>query len=180
MLSIRQIGEEGFDLDTVKALFREYDAFLHALDARLLPLAHQDMDAEMASLPGRYDAPRGNLYLAFWDGEPVGCAAFYPMNDTTCELKRMYVSPKTQGKRIGLSLLERAVADARAKGYQFMRLDSIRRLEAAGRLYQRYGFTEIEPYNVNEHPDVYYMELALAPSGPALTDPARRDTVETL
>lgn len=161
MLEIREYGADGFDLEAIRRLFREYEAFLVSQQAVLLAMG-QDLDRELESLPGAFAPPAGNLYLAFWEGRPVGSAAFRPMPDDACELKRMYVKPEAHGRRIGQALLERAMADARTRGYRVMRLDSLRRLEAARRLYERFGFAEIPPFNQNPHPDVYYMERNLA------------------
>ena len=57
--------------------------------------------------------------------------------------------------------MERAIKDAADCGYQTMILDTLLRLERAGRLYQHLGFEEIEPYNVNPHPDVAYYSRPL-------------------
>jgi putative acetyltransferase len=46
-------------------------------------------------------------------------------------------------------------------GYQSMKLDSLRRLVPAVKLYVRYGFEEIAPYNYNPEADVVYFEKKL-------------------
>jgi hypothetical protein len=46
------------DLDTVRALFREYASGLE------VDLDFQDFDAEVAALPGKYARPGGRLLLA--------------------------------------------------------------------------------------------------------------------
>ncbi len=163
MLEIREYGADGFDLTAIKQLFREYEAFLESQQAILLAM-DQDLDRELDSLPGAFAPPAGNLYLALWEGSPVGSAAFRPMPDNACELKRLFVKPQAQGLGIGQALLSRAIADARTRGYHAIRLDSLRRLTAARRLYEGFGFTDIPPFNQNPHDDVYYMELPLAPA----------------
>lgn len=145
----------GAALGHIRALFREYEAFLG------ISLDFQDFEAEMAALPGKYAPPSGELYLALEGERPVGCAAFYRMVEGVCELKRLYVVPQMQGRGIGRLLFDRALEEAKARGYHTLRLDSFRWMEAAGRMYLRAGFVEIPPYNHNPYPGVYYMEKRL-------------------
>ncbi len=143
----------------IKTLFREYQAFL------AINLDFQDFEAELAGLPGKYSPPKGDLFLAVLDDEPVGCGAFYPMQEAICEIKRVYVKPQTQGHGIGKKLFRHLIESAAQAGYRYVRLDSLKRLDKAANMYRAFGFYEIEPYNENPHNDVYYMELDLAQAG---------------
>jgi ribosomal protein S18 acetylase RimI-like enzyme len=68
---------------------------------------------------------------------------------------------------VGKALAVRLVDEARSAGYRTIRLDtSVRQLEAIA-LYERLGFTRIDPYY--ELPDelvewLVFMELSLQPS----------------
>ena len=156
---IRIVENEPADLETIRTLFREYQDYLG------VSLCFQSFDEELASLPGKYlRGNKGCLYLAESDGQSVGCVAYYRIDETTCELKRLFVRPAFHKKGIGRALMDRAIDDAANAGYQTMILDTLRRLETAGQLYQRLGFSEIEPYNVNPHPDVAYFTKALTSS----------------
>jgi len=153
---IRIIENHADDLETIRTLFREYQDFIE------VSLCFQSFDEELASLPGKYSvANDGCLYLAEHEGQPTGCVAFYRIDDSTCELKRLFVRPVFHKQGIGKALMDRAIHDAAKAGYQTMILDTLRRLESAGQLYQRLGFSEIEPYNVNPHPDVAYFTKSL-------------------
>lgn len=143
------------DIAAIRALFIEYQRFLD------LELDFQNFGEELAALPGKYAKPRGRLMLARIGSEVAGCAAFYPMNDKTCEFKRLYVRRAFAGKGVGRALIETAIAEAKQAGYTHMRLDSLRRMAEAGKLYLQYGFYEIAPYNENPYKDVYYMEREL-------------------
>jgi len=138
---IRVIENEPGDLETIRTLFREYQDFID------VSLCFQSFDDELASLPGKYSADKdGCLYLAEFEGQASGCVAYYRIDETTCELKRLFVRPSFHKQGIGKALMNRAIEDAARTGYQTMILDTLRRLESAGRLYQRLGFSEIEPY----------------------------------
>ena len=139
------------DLEEVRALFREY--------AESLPFAldFQDFDRELAELPGAYAPPGGALLLA----RGAGCVGLRPIDATTCEMKRLYVSPAARGTGLGRRLAEEVVAEARRLGYTRMRLDTVPGMDAAQALYERLGFREIPPYRPNPIPGARFLELEL-------------------
>jgi GNAT superfamily N-acetyltransferase len=103
-------------------------------------------EQELASLPGKYSPPAGRLLLASCDGEYAGCVALRPIAAQTCEMKRMFVYPRFQGRGIGRALGDAVVADARSIGYRSMLLDTSFRQVEAQELYASLGFERIEPY----------------------------------
>lgn len=107
---------------------------------------HQSFESELASLPGEYARPSGRLLLARYREKPAGCVAMRPVGRQTCEMKRMFVHPDFQGKRIGRRLAETLIGEARKAGYRRMILDTGARQVEAQRLYHRLGFQKIEPY----------------------------------
>jgi GNAT superfamily N-acetyltransferase len=141
----------GSDVEEVRLLFEEY--------ARSLPFAldFQDFDREVADLPGAYAPPRGALLLA----REAGCVGLRPIDETTCEMKRLYVRPSARGTGLGRRLAEAAIADARRLGYARMRLDTVPGMDSAQSLYERLGFREIAPYRPNPIPGARFLELAL-------------------
>lgn len=139
-----------------KTLFREYESWL-AMD-----LCFQGFEAELAALPGKYAMPDGRLYLAYVDDNLAGCIALRKLEDGVCEMKRLFVRDGFRGAGIGVSLIERVIAEAREIGYSRMRLDTYPpKMGKAVSLYESHGFEAIPPYYNNPHPDVLYMELAL-------------------
>lgn len=152
---IEVIGVNHPRLHEVQSLFREYNDFLG------FDLCFQGFEEELASLPGKYAAPHGQLYLALMKDEITGCVAFYRLSEGICELKRLYVRPAFQGHGIGKLLMQRALDDAKSLHYRIMRLDSLRRLTSAEPLYTKFGFTEIAAFNNSPLDDVYYMERTL-------------------
>lgn len=143
------------DLDTVRVLLREYAAALG------FSLDFQDFDRELAGLPGAYAPPAGALLLARDAGEAAGCVALRPIAPGTCEMKRLYVRPACRGRGVGALLAGAILTEARRRGYQRMRLDTVPGMEAAQALYERLGFRDIAPYTDNPVPGTRFLELEL-------------------
>jgi GNAT superfamily N-acetyltransferase len=135
-----------------RALFLEYQ---EALGVDL------DFAAELAGLPGQYAPPCGELLLASVDGQPAACVALRQLTPREAEMKRMYVRAAHRGTGLGRALAERVVAEARLKGYEALRLDTLPALLTAQALYAKMGFREIARYNDNPLPGVRYFELDL-------------------
>lgn len=150
------------EMDVVRALFREYQAWLD------LDVCFQSFDQELASLPGRYAPPSGQLLLAEHDGRVVGVVASREIAPGVCEMKRLFVRPAAHGRGVGRALAERLIDEARSAGFRAMRLDTIPdRMGTAVALYERLGFHDIPPYTHNPVPTTRYMELLLPPVAPA-------------
>jgi ribosomal protein S18 acetylase RimI-like enzyme len=141
----------GDDADALRALFREYFAWLGSEGW------FSDIEAELAALPGGYDA----LLVARDGGEVVGCIALRPLEDGACEMKRLYVRPTGRGSGVGGALVEAIVEEARRLGYRTMRLDTLPTMTAAQALYGSVGFAEVERYNDNPIEGVRFFELTL-------------------
>ena len=143
------------DTDTIRTLFREYEAFLG------VDLCFQSFEEELRTLPGKYAEPKGRLYLALCDGEAAGCIALRPNGETACEMKRLFVREKYRGLGIGELLAKQLVSDAKEIGYQTMRLDTLESLTSAVALYRKLGFVQTDPYYHNPYEGVVYLELLL-------------------
>jgi putative acetyltransferase len=142
-------------LQQVKVLFRAYAASLN------FSLCFQGFDEELASLPGKYAPPVGELLLAMLDTQSLGCVALRDLGEGICEMKRLYVDPAHRGAGLGEKLVSEIINSGRALGYKTMRLDTIASMHPAIRLYRRAGFREIAPYTHNPLPGAAYFELSL-------------------
>lgn len=129
------------DLPRIRQLVRDYVEWI-ALD-----LAFQEIDAEIDGLPGEYAAPRGVLLVACREGdEPEAMIALRPLDGSVAEMKRLYVSPPARGNGLARALILRLMDEARALGYQEIRLDTLPMMRDAQALYAKLGFREIAPY----------------------------------
>lgn len=136
--------------------------FLEYADSLGFSLCFQNFDQELKNLPGAYASPSGRLLLAHDSGVVAGCVALRKLEDAICEMKRLYVRPAYRGKGIGKLLVDRVIAEARAIGYESMRLDTVEStMKDAIALYRRIGFREIPAYCKNPIQGALYMELTL-------------------
>ena len=128
------------DLPQIRLLIRDYVAWIG------LDLAFQEIDAEIDGLPGDYAPPGGTLLVACKDGMPVATIGLRPFEGAVCEMKRLYVQPSARGHGLARTLVLRLVEEARALGYQEMRLDTLPMMGDAQALYAALGFVDISPY----------------------------------
>ncbi|MBK5919877.1 hypothetical protein CCR80_02350 [Rhodothalassium salexigens] len=140
----------------VVRLFRDYQAELG------IDLCFQGFAAELAGLPGVYAPPAGALLLAWAGGEAVGVVGLKPLDPPeVAEMKRLYVVPSARGAGVAEALCLRIEGVAWLAGYRRLKLDTLARLDAANRLYQRLGYRPTAPYSYNPEADIRYFEKAL-------------------
>jgi transketolase len=93
--------------------------------------------------PHEVENGRGGFYVAYIGGKAVGCGAVRRIDDTTAEIKRMYVAPTGRGCGIGRTVLVELEAEARRLGVRRLVLETGPRQPEALALYKRAGFVEI-------------------------------------
>ncbi len=144
------------DLPRIRQLLREYVAWI-ALD-----LAFQEIDAEIDGLPGDYASPRGVLLVAGKAGaQPEAIIALRPLDESTCEMKRLYVAPAARGQGLARALILRLLEEARSLEYQEIRLDTLPMMGDAQGLYLTLGFHDIAPYYDTPITGTRFMALRL-------------------
>jgi len=101
------------------------------------------------------------IFLVMTDDEKIiGTGAIRKLDDTTCELKRVWLLFEYHGKGLGYRMIQELLAFARQKGYQRIRLETDRDGQIrAYDLYKRLGFYEIPRYT--DHQDEVAMEMKL-------------------
>jgi putative acetyltransferase len=143
------------DRAIVEKLFREYVASL-AED-----ISFQNVDDELAGLPGKYARPGGVVLIARDADEAAAAIAYRMVEPGVCEMKRLYVRPAFRGRGLGRELAIELIEHARSQGYRTMLLDTLASMSSARALYRDLGFAPVAPYYDNPLPGVMYMALEL-------------------
>ncbi|MEO1730882.1 MAG: GNAT family N-acetyltransferase [Pseudomonadota bacterium] len=89
------------------------------------------------------------FYAVRADGKLAAVGALKALGDDLGELKSMRASPEFRGKGAGRELLEHLLAEAKARGYRWVGLETGRTQEFADAraLYEGYGFAECAAFN---------------------------------
>ena len=142
----------------MRTLFREYAVSIG------IDLAFQGFEDELATLPGKYAPPRGQLLIARGaDGTAIGCVALRPIEAPgCCEMKRLFVTTQGRGLGLGRALTEAVIAEAARLGYAELRLDTLPSMREAVALYRKLGFVPIAPYYAARE-GTLFMALSLKP-----------------
>jgi GNAT superfamily N-acetyltransferase len=99
--------------------------------------------------------------VAYVDDEPVGCGGVKRLDDSSAELKRIYLAAEARGRGLGRRLLEQLEQHARELGYERLRLDTGDLQPEALGLFRSAGYEQIPDYNGNNWA-AYWMEKRLA------------------
>lgn len=94
-----------------------------------------------------------NAIVCYTAGRPVACGAFKPFNDSSVEIKRMFVLPEYRGQGIGLQMLQELEKWAAELGYKSAILETGKKQPEAIRLYQKAGYDRIPNYGQYENID---------------------------
>jgi GNAT superfamily N-acetyltransferase len=117
-----------------------------------------DLNAELSALypepgathfrldPDEVGDGRGAFVVATLDGIPIGCGAVRRLDDSSAELKRMYVAAGGRGRGIGRQILAALEVEARRLGVRQLLLETGIRQHAALALYAGAGFTAIPAF----------------------------------
>jgi len=123
------------------------------------------VDTDMQNL-AKFMPPNGRILLCIVEDHLSGIACLKYLEPGIGEIKRMYVRPESRKSGLGRAMINRLVAEAIQIGYERIRLDSARFMEAAHQLYRTIGFSEIAAYKGSEIPKEWqanwiFMEMDL-------------------
>lgn len=86
------------------------------------------------------------VVIAYIENYPAGCGCFKKFDETTVEIKRMYVKPEYRGKGISKQILAELEKWAAESGFTTAVLETgVHQPEAIG-LYQKAGYVPIDNY----------------------------------
>lgn len=115
--------------------------------------------------PEQFVPPAGVFLLVHGDDDTaVGCGGIRRLDDGSkdsvplvrYEVKHLWLQPQTRGRGWGRMLLDELERRARDFGAGEVVLDTNSSLAAAGALYRRGGYLEVEPYNDNPNATNWY------------------------
>lgn len=102
------------------------------------------------------------ILVAEAGGEVCGCVMLRDDPEPgLCEARRLFVRPRCRRQGVGRALMDRLMEEARALGYERMRLVTVTLFEGAIPLYESLGFRRIEPFRETSVPVVVFMERDL-------------------
>ena len=100
--------------------------------------------------------PRGTFLVATSDGLPIGCVGLKGTGGELAEVKRLWVAPSARGLGLGRRLMDGVEDAARNIALKILRLDTNSALPEALKLYRSTGWTEIDRFNDDPYPDVFF------------------------
>ena len=103
-------------------------------------------DPEVDWMHRAYSAPRCAYFVVERDGKVMGGGGIAPLvggDEDVCELRKMYFLPELRGLGAGAALMEKCLDAARMHGFHRCYLETLRGMDGAMRLYERFGFTRI-------------------------------------
>lgn len=94
-----------------------------------------------------YDEDRAVYYVVFLDGKLVGGCGIRQLEGADqryCELQRLFLLPESRGNGLGDKLMQLCMDKAIAFGYDYCYLETLENMNAAQRLYEKWGFSFID------------------------------------
>jgi putative acetyltransferase len=115
-----------------------------ALDAHLASRYPPEQRFGPNLKPAQIGPGVGTFVIARADGRAIGCGALRLLDESTAEVKRMYVEPELRRQGVAKGILEHLEGAASTLGARRLVLETgIHQEEAIG-LYLRAGFTQVE------------------------------------
>lgn len=98
------------------------------------------------------------MLLAVDDAETTrGIVGLRAIDETTGELRRLYVLPSHRSSGLGRQLIDRLIDDAAGAGIRRIVLSTLPSMNHALGLYRSIGFIEIDPYVAEPTAGVMYL-----------------------
>jgi putative acetyltransferase len=118
-------------------------AMADAQQAELTRRHHGSPGSGAMPSPEYFQPPEGTFLVAFEEGEAIACGGVGRWDETTGELRRMYVLPGHRGRGLGRAILVELEGAARELGYAWLRLETGNEAPEAIGLYTSNGYEPI-------------------------------------
>ncbi len=117
----------------------------------LIPLLDKDLRSRYQALQDVYDQHNivvnvDTVVIAYEGRQAVGCGCFKEFNDSTVEIKRMYVKPEYRRQGISSTVLNELETWALESGYSEAVLETGNQQDEAIALYKKQGYEVIPNY----------------------------------
>jgi putative acetyltransferase len=109
-----------------------------------LTIRYGDPDSEPGPAPSAADITV--FFVAYRDGQAVGCGGLRERDASHAEIKRMYVRPGHRGSGVSTAILQRLEQEGRQRGYDRLVLETGVKQPDAMRFYEREGYTRIPAF----------------------------------
>ena len=113
-------------------------------------------DKDLDAIEEYYHNNHGYFGVVEREGNIVATVGIYKINETTCELRKMYALPSQRGRGLGKYLVKFSLEKARTLGYKRMVLETDTSLFQAIALYKAFGFKEYKPDHLSCRCDQAY------------------------
>ena len=120
-----------------------------------------DPSVGATALPHEVRPPAGQFFVAYLQGEPIGCGGVKHHANAPAEIKRMWIAPQARGLGLGRRLLDTLEACAGEGGAEVARIETSAALIEALSLYRSTGWGEVPPFNDEPFAD-HWFEKELA------------------
>ena len=162
MIKIRQIkpDEIAYAKQLIYRVAHQVFRDVRALEESMAHYESRGQLHDMDDMQQTYFDNDGVFLVMSDDDQIIGTGAIRKIDDTICELKRVWLLFEYHGQGLGYRMIQELFAFAREKRYQRMRLETDRYYQnRAFDLYKRLGFYEIPRYSDDQ--DDVAMEIFL-------------------
>ncbi len=142
------------DIKEYKNTEQEQNEVLNFLEA-VLPESGRNLDAGAIQQYVKSLEQFEKVWCLYDETNLIGTVGIRGLDETSCELKALYLFSKYHGQGLGYRLLSTALDEAKRGGFEAIYLDTISTSERAIRLYKAVGFEEIEQYKETIRSDVF-------------------------
>ena len=146
-----------YQLEDTPRLWEILSAALAPYGLRALP---EETDQDLCDVQAAYISSGGAFRVLVLEGQIIGMYGLYRENAEVVELRKMYLEPGYKGQGHGKHLMQDALDQARALGFNSMVLETNTCLFEAVELYRQFGFVEVERSHLSPRCDMA-MSLAL-------------------